>query len=367
MPNSDLTFELTDTSLPFAIDENSGEMTINGTLEATTYDIEVLVSDKGTPSLNSTGIFVLVVEPANDYAPDFEEPFQFDIVENTSPEFAIFNFTVTDNDEGDEGLANLTLRESEYSQNFTLEFVEMPPSKVVGMLYLLDTFDRETITNFTITVDATDSGYVDFRRSSSQVFTVTVQDTNDNPPVFADTPYTITIAEDRTDGYVFFQVSASDRDAGTNAELEFSLLDDYNGTFSINSSSGEIAVDGVLHRATQDRYELELFVQDGGDPALNATTTLNITVDEVNDNAPNFIEPSEATTVTLAEDTITGYVVLNVSAQDDDTGLAGEVEFSLDPSDSPFRIENGSLVLDSPLDYEVIHTHTVYLNVNVLR
>ena len=357
-PNSDLTFELTNTTQPFAIDDVSGEITINGTLEAVTYEIEVRVKDEGTPSLNSTGLFTLEVAPANDAAPEFEEPFEFNITENTTPEEPVFTFTVTDEDPGDEGRANLTLKETMYSQNFSLVFNETSPSTVEGQLFLLDPFDRETLINFTLTVMATDSGYVNFRQSSTQIFTVNVLDDNDNPPVFTDAPYTDTVAEDRTDGYVFFQVSATDSDIGTNSVLEYSLLDDFNGTFAINSSTGEVSVEGTLRKGRRDRYVLDVFVADGGTPSLNDTTTLNVTVDEVNDNTPVFTEPSEATTIELAEDTATGFVLLNISAEDEDTGLAGEVGFSLDPSTTPFKIENQSLVLDSSLDYEVGHTPT---------
>ena len=357
-----MTFELTDTSIPFAIDE-SGVITINGSLEATTYNIEVLVKDGGTPALNTTGIFTLEVAPANDHAPEFEEPFQFDITENLSPSAEVFTFSVVDEDSGDEGRANLTLRESEYSKNFTFEF-SYESDATQGLLYLLDPFDRETIVTFNLTIDATDTGYEEFRRTSSQTFTVNVQDVNDNSPTFTDTPYTATVAEDRTDGYIFFRVSANDSDTGTNAELRFSLVNNFDGTFDINATSGEVSVTGTLHKATLDRYELEVAVTDGGDPALNDTTTINVTVDEVNDNTPYFTEPSEARTLTLAEDTETGHVLLNVSAGDDDTGLAGQVEFSLYPVDSPFSIENDSLVLESALNYEVskimctcTHTH----------
>ena len=355
-PNSDLTFALTNTALPFAIDTVSGEITVNGTLEATTYEIEVRVSDGGTPSLNSTGTFTLEVAPANDAAPQFEEPFEFDITENTTPDEAVFTFTVTDEDTEDEGRANLTLSESTYSQNFSLTFSETAPSEVEGKLFLLDSFDREELTNFSLTVEAIDSGYKEFRRSSSQTFRVNVLDANDNSPSFTDAPYTDTVAEDRTDGYIFFQVSATDADIGTNSELTFSLVGNYSGLFAINSSSGEVSVEGTLHKATRDQYVLEITVTDGGSPSLNDTTTLIVTVDEVNDNTPSFTEPSEATTIELGEDTETGYVLLNITAEDDDTGLAGEIEFSLSPASSPFQIENQTLVLGSSLDYEV-HTH----------
>ena len=351
--NSQVTFELTNSSLPFAINGNSGKITINGSLEARTYEIEVRVTDGGTPSLNSTGTFTLEVAPANNNAPEFEEPFEFDITENLSPSEAVFTFNVTDEDSGNEGTVNLTLTESNYLANFSLDFSH-ESEYTEGRLYLLDPFDHEMITEFTLTVEATDTGYTQYRRSSTETFTVTVLDVNDNSPVFTDAPYSDTVAEDRTDGYIFFRVSATDDDDGTNKELEFSLLEDFDGIFDINASSGDVSVEGTLHKATRDQYLLEVFVSDGGDPSLNDTTTLNITVDEVNDNTPFFIEPDAPQTLTLLEDTETGYVLLNVSVGDNDTGLAGQVDLSVDPSDSPFQLDDdNSLVLDTMLNYEV--------------
>ena len=308
--------------------------------------------DGGSPSLNSTGTFTVEVAATNDYSPEFQEPFEFNITENSAPTDSVFTFMVTDEDTGDEGVVNLTLVQSDYSANFSLEF-SYESDHTEGRLYLLDPFDRETITNFTLTIEAEDTGHETYRRSAAQNFTVTVLDTNDNAPEFTSTPYSATVAEDRTGGYIFFRVSATDEDSGSNQELLFSLSDDFSGTFAIDAASGNVSVEGTLLRATRDSYLLEVVVTDGGDPALNDTTTINVTIDEVNDNVPYFVEPTSATTVTLDEDTSTGYVVLNVSVGDDDTGLAGEVGLSLRPSDVPFALENGSLVVDGTLDYEV--------------
>ena len=347
-----LAFELVDPTLPFAIDSYSGIITVNESLEATTYDIEVRVQDDGTPSLNSTAIFEVEVAPANDYAPEFQEPFEFNITENSVPTTPVFTFRVTDGDSGSEAMANLTLSTSDYSVNFSLNFTYIE-NYTEGYLYLLDAFDREKVEQFSLSIEAEDLGYEEYRRSSNQTFTVNVLDVNDNAPMFIDAPYMDMVAEDRTDGHVFFQVSASDMDSGTNQELKFQLVDDFGGLFAIDEQSGNISVEGRLHKGTRDQYLLEIVVSDGGTPSLNDTTTMNLTIEEVNDNTPFFIEPDETVTQTLSEDTEPGYILLNISVGDNDTGLAGQVDLSLNPSDSPFQLLGDSLILNTSLNYEV--------------
>jgi len=43
-----------------------------------------------------------------------------------------------------------------------------------------------------------------------------------------------------------------------------------------------------LDRESRDRYDVTLAAFDGGDPSLNGSTSLQIVIDDANDNAPVF-------------------------------------------------------------------------------
>ena len=348
---SRVTFDLP-LGTPFDIHPSTGVMTVTGALMVQRYEVEVTVRDHGSPSLNSTAVFYVQVVPSNIYAPMFQPPFEFSFSENDDPDMPVFVFNVTDMDTGEEGTVNLTLLPTDFSANFSLEFSHSA-SATYGNLFLLDAFDRENIQNFTLVINATDIGHEMFRQMSSQDFYVTISDENDNFPEFIDAPYEIRIGEDASGSII--QVSASDEDISTNAELVFSLADgsDFNNTFEIDDSSGNVSVIGTLRKATTPFYQLTVIVSDRGTPTvLSTNTTINITVIEVNDNQPQF-SPDIPNNRTIPEDTSPGFELVNITVSDADTEEAGAVNLMLEQTGAVFRLDGNTLVLNQTVDFEV--------------
>ena len=56
--------------------------------------------------------------------------------------------------------------------------------------------------------------------------------------------------------------------------------------FNIDSESGELTTIVELDREEMATHVVEMLVEDGGSPRLNATATLNLVVVDVNDNPP---------------------------------------------------------------------------------
>ncbi len=357
-PNSDVTFDLSDSRLPFYVNPTTGVLTVEGMLSAGFYDIVVIAEDNGSPQIRSNASYIVEVFPPNLNSPEFQPPFDFAVIENfASNSTPVHTFSVTDADPANEGIVNLTLVASGYAENFRLEVnYPVPTGTVQGVLYLEMPVDRESVENFTIEVVAIDNANELFQRNSSQVFNVSVDDENDEDPYFIDGPYATNVGEDATNGTVFFQVAANDADIGINAELSFSLGvgSDFNGTFSIDESSGNVSVIGVLLKASRDFYQLVIVVTDlAGDPSGRTNeTTLNVTIIEVNDNAPVF-SPGTPTNRTIPENTYPGLLLVQFNVSDADTGVAMEYDLSLEQEASVFRLDNNTLVLNTNVDIEV--------------
>ncbi|KAK8746436.1 hypothetical protein OTU49_017016, partial [Cherax quadricarinatus] len=66
---------------------------------------------------------------------------------------------------------------------------------------------------------------------------------------------------------------------------------------------------------------------DGGTPPLSATALVNLTITDVNDNAPVFTLPSY--TATVREDALQGASVIQISASDIDAGVNSLVRYSI--------------------------------------
>ena len=309
------------------------------------YEVFVEVSDQGEPKLTSIGVFDVIVAPPNANSPAFPIDFTATFNENDNSSDPVYTFTVTDGDEGDEGMVTISLLPSQYSGDFRLE-----QDGNTGQLYTNTLFDRETTSNFSLSVKAVDNGNSLFRRTSEAELTVIILDINDNTPIFENAPYEVSVPEDAPQGYNILQVYAMDADIGTNAEIMFSLIDAAN--FGIDATSGNVTVQGPLHRATTPFYMIEIVATDQGAAPMYTQTYINITVTEVNDNNPVF-DVVIPTSITINEDTALGYEFVEVNATDADTGPAGMVDFSLVQTGNVFALQGDIMVLNMLVDYEV--------------
>ena len=80
-----------------------------------------------------------------------------------------------------------------------------------------------------------------------------------------------------------------------------------------------------LDREDISEYQLLIEAVNIDEHALNSTTAVNISILDVNDNAPFF--NNKINHVDILENATLGHVVLVLNAQDDDTGLNANVRF----------------------------------------
>ncbi|XP_069746748.1 protocadherin-8-like isoform X2 [Narcine bancroftii] len=150
-----------------------------------------------------------------------------------------------------------------------------------GAIYALRSFDRESLPEAELFLQATDGGSPPL--SASATVRLAVTDRNDNRPVITHplpgngSASVITLPGDAAAGYVATRVRARDADEGVNAKLSFRLLSGAQaGLFSIDSGTGDVRL-GRRPRAAGS-WRLVVSVSDGGWPALSATATLQFVV-----------------------------------------------------------------------------------------
>ncbi|XP_026678383.1 protein dachsous-like [Diaphorina citri] len=150
-----------------------------------------------------------------------------------------------------------------------------------GVLYLdlqiNGVLDRETIPEYSLVIEALDGGSPPLR--GSMIVNVTIQDVNDNQPIFNQSRYFATVPENATVGTSIFQVFATDADAGSNGEVEYSInrrQSDKDGLFNIDSKSGLIFVNKALDFETKEVHELVVVAKDKGLQPLETTAFVSI-------------------------------------------------------------------------------------------
>lgn len=139
--------------------------------------------------------------------------------------------TALDGDSGNN--ARVTYRVSSGDEDGSLDV-----HPVTGWVYVKRPLDRESRDTYELTVVASDNGSPS-SLAATVVVVITVADVNDNDPEFDATEhYEFHVEENRPAGTVFGAVSATDRDAGDNALVRYSLIPS-NSSFNINLYSGK--------------------------------------------------------------------------------------------------------------------------------
>lgn len=73
-------------------------------------------------------------------------------------------------------------------------------------------------------------------------------DANDNAPVMDSAVYNASVPEEEYPPLFVTKISAKDADSGSNGEVTFHLMNDFDETFVIDEDSGEISTNAKLDR-----------------------------------------------------------------------------------------------------------------------
>ena len=349
----------------FAINAQ-GEVAVTAILDyenKTLYELSIIVSDSGLlPEQNTTVDIFVIVDPVNEYRPDFEnDAIELYISESAGIGALVGHISASDLDSGEDGSITYTIVSEDESDVFAI-------CSQTGNIYISRMLDYESISTYQFRVMASDTSLVETSRlSSTATVTVHVLDSNDHSPMFTKSVYYAQVPEDTETASEILQVVCLDEDSGSNQEVNYTIMSgNEGGNFGI-SSQGIITFDSSILLNFDDAgtilYELTVECKDSGQPQLNSQSLVILEVTSVNerDPIPQFIE----FTASIGEDTSPGTSIAHIQANDQDRGLAGVIIYSLNfNSDCPDELlyidsATGMVFLISPLDYE---TGLVYVD-----
>ena len=360
--NMNITYMLSHDVIDFLIDPVTGVITTNDTVfdrEAEDYiNFTVWAIDNDIDTMTGTATVNITVLDVNDNCPMFNRSMFVNpivIPENLTIGSIIAYVTATDIDAGTNGqiryqVSTRSSMSGSGSGANNIEPFDVITENGIAILSLVTTLDHETVSEYTIIVEATDGNC-----TNTIDISVNVSDVNDNPPVFTNLPANLTLSEAiPIDEAEIYQITAEDADL--NAVIQFSLLT-FTDIFTINPTTGAISLSNTLDYEQTQEYILNI---QASDSILTSQDTLFITVSNVNDNPPVFtnlpanLTLSEAIPIDEAE-------IYQVTAEDAD--LNAVIQFSLLTFADIFTINptTGAVTLNKSLDYE--QTQEYILNV----
>ncbi|XP_078301800.1 protocadherin-23 [Panthera onca] len=328
------------------------------------YDLRLVATDAGSPPLRTEETLLLRVADLNDQPPVFSrEHYLASVSEAAAPGTAVVWVSASDADEAGTDHARLRYALVHLPVHCNPEGVwpaaECGPSFTIdpesGVISTIRSLDREVQEAVELRVVAQDLGEPPL--SATCLVSITVDDVNDNEPIFRRQVYNVTLAEHAPVGHCFLQVKASDADAGLYGFVEYSLYDgfqsyDTSQAFQIDPHDGRICVSQDIDRERDPAtYDLLVKAKDGG--GLSAQAFVRVEIEDVNDNAPVF-NPSTYV-MSISGQTQPGTEIINVLATDRDSGIYGTVTYELIPGDlsSLFTIDSttGIIYLTSTLSH----------------
>ncbi|XP_075852270.1 protocadherin gamma-B5 isoform X16 [Microcebus murinus] len=287
------------------------------------------------------------IEDINDHTPKFtQNSFELQISESAQPGT---RFILEAAEDGDIGLNSLQKYELSFNPIFSLINREKQDGSKYPELALEKTLDREQQSYHRLILTALDGG--DPPLSGTTELRIQVTDANDNPPVFSQEVYRVSLPENVPPGTSVLQVSATDQDEGVNSEITYSFF--RNGqVFSLNSKSGEIRTQRSLDFEEIKQYSVVVEGRDGG--GLVAQCTVEINIQDENDNSPEVTFHSLLEMI--LENAVPGTLIALIKIHDQDSGENGEVSCRLE-GEVPFKIISSSknsykLLTDGTLDRE---------------
>ncbi|XP_062860067.1 cadherin-20-like [Trichomycterus rosablanca] len=200
-----------------------------------------------------------------------------------------------------------------------------------GDIHAIQRLDREVKAQYVLRAQATHRGTGLALEPESQ-FIVKIQDINDNEPRFLDGPYRATVPEMSPVGTLVIRVTATDADDpsyGNSARVQYSVVEGQ-PYFSVDSQTGDVRVSlADMDREVRAQYQVVIQAKDMGGQlgGLAGTTTIDITLSDVNDNPPRFTQ--KIYQMSVPESGPVGSVVGQVEVKDLDLGIYREMRYSI--------------------------------------
>ncbi|KAG8579368.1 hypothetical protein GDO81_010842 [Engystomops pustulosus] len=284
------------------------------------YELILTASDGGNPPKSGTAVIQITVQDVNDNFPTFtQDTYTLRIHENAPKDFLVIHLNATDKDEGSNGQVSYSFSHipEEAKELFNLDLF-------TGDIKIIGTLDYETTETYEMTVEAKDGG----GQVTHCKVSIEVLDVNDNSPEITVTSLSALIPEDSPLGTVIAIINVRDLDSGVNSDVACHISDTFAFQLTPSSSSYYKLVTAVsMDREKHSIYNVTLQCMDNGSPPMSTNKSIQLTVSDVNDNAPVFEKMNYI--VYIMENNQPGTSVQNILASDLDEGDNGKITYSI--------------------------------------
>ncbi|XP_051869356.1 protocadherin gamma-A11-like isoform X9 [Pristis pectinata] len=333
-PNGEITYALSSHNSAevrelVGVNSKTGDIRLKGRLDyeqRETFMINIQAVDNGPYAVPQHCDVLVDVMDVNDNAPELSlTSFSNAVAENAPIGTIVALLSAEDKDSGQNGQIQCQIPNK-------LPFKLDSTVKNNWKLIIQQMLDRETTSSYDITVTCTDAGMPPL--TSKKTIRLEVSDVNDNAPRFTQPVYTARVMENNVIGDSIFSLTAFDPDTGQNARMKFTILNSSVAPYvSINSQTDVIFAQRSFDYEQLKNFQIQIQVQDSGDPPLSSNVTIDVVILDQNDNAPVIVHPlpqyGSTAMETISRFAEPGYLVVKVSATDADAGQNARLSYHI--------------------------------------
>ncbi|TDH07312.1 hypothetical protein EPR50_G00104650 [Perca flavescens] len=351
----------------FQLNPQTGAVSLKAPLDyeaQTSYEVIIQARDRGPNAIPTHCKLHVKLRDVNDNAPRIHMTWTphnspvATVLEGALEDTFLALVMVSDADSGENGKVTAQIQQG--SGPFRLK-------RIPGDNYMIVTngsLDREKVMQYNITVLAQDYG--DPPLSCVKHLPVHVLDENDNAPVFSSSLYKASFRENNMAGYHALKVEAHDVDLELSGRVSYFIrnpneVETNPLSFSIHPTSGVISIQRPLDYEESHTYSFMVEAIDQGHPPLTSTASVQIDVQDVNDNYPVIKEPKPRKGVAFlsvpvntdkgeivtelgndieegftplpinhsVKEGLVGFLASTIRAEDPDSGLNGQLSYHI--------------------------------------
>ena len=332
------------------------------------FEIVEVAIQKGASFMRVLEIKV-IIQDVNDHVPEF--PYKQVNIEFSEESTKGTRRSIPNAVDKDIGVINSQITyqlKKNTNDPFTLFISESVDGTSKLGINLEETLDREVQDSYMVQVIAKDGGSPP-KQSVLDVY-ILVTDVNDNPPIFSQNVYNVSIKNEPSETSAVAILSARDADSGENGQISYRFSSKTSeiakSHFEINEVTGEIFLAKEFTLEQELTHELYIEATDGGIPPLSSIALVLVNVINQQNNAPtidvNFVSESTENTVSIPENIKVGSFIAYVRVIDPDAGQNGEVSCVL--HHDKFQLQSlgkkrYKVTLKKPLDRETDDHHDI--------
>ncbi|KAK5904987.1 hypothetical protein CesoFtcFv8_006498 [Champsocephalus esox] len=308
------------------------------------YNLTVVVSDRGVPQRSSSVPIVISVTDTNDNPPAFiRVEYSVVLSEGAAAGTEILHLSATDPDSAPNGEVQYSISSGDETDLFQVD-------QWTGALRLQRQLYSERQWSYVIVVQASDSqGHYALAPVS-----IEVKDINDNRPFFPLKTITASIRENKPQNALVTMLHAIDHDRGGFGQLRYYMLDNSKEgkeAFLMNQTSGEVRTRSTFDFEKVNSFHFVAVAMDAGN--YSATVTVQVYVTGEDEYDPVFT--SSEFSFEVPEGAKKGQIIGKVQASDEDGGIDGIVLYSLEDSSPFFEVNKSTGAVSLKMDSYSTH------------